>query len=231
MLSRFWRFGFRLLYNEFAFTYDFVSYVVSLGQWRCWQRSVLQFLPPPQAGLVLEIAHGTGDLQVDLLRAGYRTVALDVSFNMGRHARRKLTRCGLTTAFVRADANLLPFQSGSIAALVCTFPTSFIVHPETLSELERVLKQGGRAVIVLTGMLEGNGLVRKLIRNLYRLTGQSDAVLNDDEIGDLFRVPGLTIEVRTVTCDRTVAQLVVLTKASTSAQKQPDHRLDFVRQA
>ncbi|MCZ7544410.1 MAG: hypothetical protein M5R40_13175 [Anaerolineae bacterium] len=42
-LERLWwalvRFGFRLLYNELAFTYDLVSRVVSLGQWRAWQRA------------------------------------------------------------------------------------------------------------------------------------------------------------------------------------------------
>ena len=231
MLSRFRRFGFRLLYNEFAFTYDVVSYVVSLGQWRGWQRSVLQFLPPPVAGFVLELAHGTGDLQVDLLRAGYRTIALDISANMGRRATRKLARSGFVTALIRGNANRLPFLSGSIPAIVCTFPTSFIFHQNTLSELERVLKRGGRAVIVLTGMHEGGGLARNLIRSLYRLTGQSDSLWNDDEIANLFRVPGLTVEAQTVLFEGNKAQLAILTKTSFAAPTQADQRLDIARQA
>jgi hypothetical protein len=62
------RFGFRLLYNEMAFTYDAVSAVVSLGEWRSWQRAALNFLPPlsaPRAGagarhgqLAARSAHG-----------------------------------------------------------------------------------------------------------------------------------------------------------------------------
>ena len=38
---RFVRFGFRLLYNEFAWTYDFVAWVVSFGQWKAWGPMVL----------------------------------------------------------------------------------------------------------------------------------------------------------------------------------------------
>ena len=56
------RFGFRLLYNELAWTYDWVSRAVSLGQWRHWQRAVIPRLSGQRA---LEIAFGTGDLVVD----------------------------------------------------------------------------------------------------------------------------------------------------------------------
>ena len=59
-------FGFRLLYNEMAFTYDWVSWIVSLGQWRAWQRSALEHITAPPGTRVLELAHGTGNMQIDL---------------------------------------------------------------------------------------------------------------------------------------------------------------------
>ena len=68
------RFGFRLLYNEMAFTYDVVSTVVSLGEWRCWQRAALSYLEATPDDALLELAHGTGNLQLDLLEAGYQTI-------------------------------------------------------------------------------------------------------------------------------------------------------------
>jgi ubiquinone/menaquinone biosynthesis C-methylase UbiE len=71
------RFGFRLLYNELAFTYDMVSAVVSLGAWRCWTRAALRQLASD--GLILELAHGTGNLQLDLAAAGRRSVGFDLS--------------------------------------------------------------------------------------------------------------------------------------------------------
>ena len=231
MLNRIRCFGFRLLYNECAFTYDFVSRAVSLGRWRTWQRSVLRFLPAPRAGFVLELAHGTGDLQIDLQNAGYRTIALDLSFKMSRIAQRKLMRHGLFSAFVQGEAASLPLQSDSIAALVCTFPTSFIFCPRSLMELERVLKRDGQAVIVLTGLLKGGGVVGRLIRSLYRLTGQAYRAIQEEELCERFNVPGLTVEAPIVTLEGSVVQILILRKVPAPTQAEHDHSLDLAREA
>ena len=116
--------GFRLLYHELAFTYDLVSVVVSLGAWRCWQRTALKYLPSPGEGRVLELAHGTGNLQVDLIDAGYDAAAIDFSAQMGQIASRKLHRRELPVRLARARAQRLPYAAGSFAAVVSTFPTS-----------------------------------------------------------------------------------------------------------
>ena len=218
MLNRIGRFGFRLLYNECAFTYDAVSRAVSLGRWRSWQRCVMQYLPEPNAGVVLELAHGTGDLQVDLSKGGYRAVGLDLSRSMGRLAQRKLTKRGIGAALIQGDAACLPVSSNSIAALVSTFPTSFIFHPKTQSEIERVLKPEGRAVIVLSALLTQSGLLATAIRSLYRLTGQTYARISDSEIRRRFRAPGWTAEAQTVHLGDSVAQIVILRKAPNVAK-------------
>lgn len=177
MIRRFWRrlirFSFHLLYNECAFSYDAVSKLVSLGRWRAWQRSILRQLDSDISGPVLELAHGTGNLQLDLLRSEYRTVALDLSPRMGQIAKRKLANQDLSTDFVRGNALALPFKADCIPAIVCVFPTAFITQASTLSEAHRVLKADGCAFIVLSGFLSGRGLLRWIIKILYRLTGQS----------------------------------------------------------
>jgi ubiquinone/menaquinone biosynthesis C-methylase UbiE len=61
-------FGFHLLYNELAWTYDWVSQAVSLGQWRHWQRAVISHLNGQR---ILQIAFGTGDLLMDMTAVGY----------------------------------------------------------------------------------------------------------------------------------------------------------------
>ncbi len=166
------RFGFRLLYNEMAWTYDLVSWGVSLGHWREWQRASLAYLNPSSAGTILELAHGTADLQIDLAGAGRRSIGLDLSPNMGRIAQRKLKQKGLTSRLVRASAGALPFAQMTFPAVVATFPTEFIFHADTISEIYRVLDAGGRLVVVLNGMLTiANPLVR-LLEWLYRITGQ-----------------------------------------------------------
>ena len=227
MTERFWRFAFRLLYNELAFTYDLVSRAVSLGQWRCWQRTVLSHLSPPESGTVLEFAHGSGDLQLDLNRAGYETVALDRSPMMGRIARRKLLRANLPARLLGADAVKLPLKSASFAAIVCTFPTAFIFQAEVLAEMARVLQPAGSAVIVLTGQLHGGGPVRALIRLLYRLTGQRPDLLSEGSLADLFHGTEFTLRIEVAPCAGSSAQLVVLRLEAVKAVAQEHIGLDI----
>ncbi len=170
------RWGFHLLYNPLAFTYDAVSRIVSLGAWRCWQRAALKHIgPPADCPRVLEIAHGTGDLQIDLKRAGYHTVGCDLSPNMARIARRKLRRQGCAPLLVRARAQALPFPDAHFDAAVATFPAEFIVDPRTLHEIRRILGEEGLLVIVPGALFTTRGLPQRVLDWLYRITGQREA--------------------------------------------------------
>jgi len=174
MLLRFYRWllrlGFRLLYNELAFTYDWVSWGTSLGQWRAWQRRALPRLP---RGRVLEMAHGTGDTLLDLAQAGFAPVGLDLSPAMSRIARRKLARRGLAVPQVRGRAQALPFAAGAFPAIVALFPTEYIVDPAALAEFARVLQPGGRVVFVPTARITGGRWLQRLAAWLFAVTGQS----------------------------------------------------------
>jgi ubiquinone/menaquinone biosynthesis C-methylase UbiE len=166
------RFGFWLLYNEMAFTYDAVSRVVSLGQWDDWQRTALHHLNTPPGAPVLELAHGTGNLQLELHAAGYRAAALDLSHAMGHLARRKLRRAGIVPLLVRARGQAIPFPALSFSTVVSTFPTEFIMDRGTLAEVFRVLRPGGRLVVVVSGVLTRGGAARDVLELAYRATGQ-----------------------------------------------------------
>lgn len=201
------RFGFRLLYNEFAFTYDTVSWIVSLGQWRCWIDTALPHLGSQSP--ILELAHGTGNLQLDLAAAGYRAVGCDLSPAMGGIARRKLLRRGLPVRLARGRAQRLPFASDSFAAVVSTFPTDFITAPETLREVYRILRPGGVFVIVPNAVLTGSGWSARALEWLYRITGQR-ATMSDNALAPLFAP--FEIEVFEERCPHSVVTVIVARK-------------------
>jgi ubiquinone/menaquinone biosynthesis C-methylase UbiE len=161
--------GFHLLYNECAFLYDRVSVFVSFGSWRAWQRTALEYLPGPKTGRVLELAHGTGNMQLDLRDGGYRSIGLDLSPYMGRITQRKLNN---RAQLVQGKGQALPFADETFAAVLSTFPTPFIAEPSTLSEVRRVLKPGGTMVVVINGTLTGGSVGTRFLELLYRITGQ-----------------------------------------------------------
>ncbi|MBN1967180.1 MAG: class I SAM-dependent methyltransferase [Anaerolineae bacterium] len=220
-LARVWwtlvRFGFRLLYNEMAWTYDLVSWVVSLGAWRSWQRAAIRYLNVPPGTCVLELAHGTGNLQIDMLTAGLTAVGLDLSPYMGRIARRKLARLGIRADLVRGRGEHLPFPAGAFPAVVSTFPTEFIIAAETLREVYRVLQPDGRLVIVGNGRLTGGGIVAAVLEWAYRVTGQRAEWSGD--LAQRFTGVGFRLWQAEVPCCRSVAFVLVAKKPAVVAEK------------
>lgn len=214
-LSRWWwnlvRFGFRLLYNELAFTYDWVSYVVSLGEWRKWIDSSLNYLKVSPGSWILELAHGTGNLQLDLAAAGYQSIGYDLSPYMGRIAQRKLRKANRTARLVRGQAQHLPFPSGAFSAVISTFPTDFIFAAQTLNEVYRVLQPGGQFIIVPNGVLTTGGAARAGLEWLYRITGQREG---DSEFSpqNFFAAYGFEAEFISHPLPRSVAHLILARK-------------------
>jgi SAM-dependent methyltransferase len=121
------RFGFRLLYYELAWTYDLVSWLVSLGDWRAWQRAALPFVGGRD---VLEIGHGTGHMLLALQNARFTGVGLDLSPHMGRQAQKRTQR---TVPLVRGRVQELPFATAVFDTVLSTFPTEYVVDPVTLA--------------------------------------------------------------------------------------------------
>lgn len=165
------RIFFDLLYHSFAWTYDLVSWVVSGGRWKNWVRSVMHLII---GETILELGSGTGTLQIGLLDAGHHPIGIDESRQMLRIATRKLADNfpNYKPRLLRARAESIPLPADSIDTLVATFPSEYITHPETLTACRRVLKPGGKFIILLGVEVQGKGFYNGLLRFLYGVTGQ-----------------------------------------------------------
>lgn len=203
------RFGFRLLYNEFAFTYDLVSYSVSLGAWRCWQRAALKHLPGD--GRVLELAYGTGNLQIDLIEAGYSVYGHDLSPYMMQIARGKLKRKGSPVRLTRGRAQQLPYSDSTFSAVVSTFPTEFVTESPTLAEVWRVMEPGGRFIIVPNAIFTGATPAEAGLEWLYRITGQRAE--HGFDVQQHFYQHGFTLHMAEERCPRSVAHVLIAEKS------------------
>jgi ubiquinone/menaquinone biosynthesis C-methylase UbiE len=162
---KFLRFFFYLLYQPFAWSYDLVAWVVSLGRWESWLRTTLPYLPGPR---VLELGHGPGHLQAAVNSANVVAFGIDASAQMGRLAR---SRGALRLA--RAAAPALPLRAGSFDQIVATFPTEYILQPRTLQASKRLLAPGGQLVILPVAWLRGRSLPERAMAALFRITGQA----------------------------------------------------------
>lgn len=118
------------------------------GQWRVWQRLVL---PQLTGHDVLEVGCGIGTLLADLVAAGYHCRAVDASPQMVAATRAELRRRGLAShdvAVTLARVQQLPFGDAQFDAVVSTFPTPYIYDPAAIREIARVLRPGGRLIVV-----------------------------------------------------------------------------------
>lgn len=197
-------FGFRLLYNELAWLYDPVSWTVSLGQWRAWQRTALAFLPA--GSQVLEVGAGPGHLLADLLDAGHWPVGIDRSPAMVRQAGRRIRRKDLAIPFCRGDATTLPFAAQAFDAVVCTFPTPYIYDANWIRHLHRVLKKGGRLVIVEMASLRQRDPASRGLEWLYRITGQRGPA---PDLAEMLNGAGFMARRETAQLEGTSVSLVV----------------------
>jgi ubiquinone/menaquinone biosynthesis C-methylase UbiE len=203
----FLRYAFHLLYYQLAWTYDLVAWLVSFGQWRTWRRIATLFL---QDGPVLELGYGTGGLMIDMAKLDLAVVGLDLSPYMARYARKRLHQAGAIPRLVRGQAQHLPFPNASFANVVATFPTEFILEPQTLTSVARVLQPGGCLVVVAMGYLKGPGPMRGFIDWLYRITSQREI----PELKPLDRLAecGFTARWEDATLEGARARLLVATR-------------------
>jgi ubiquinone/menaquinone biosynthesis C-methylase UbiE len=104
----------------------------------------------PAGASVLEVAPGPGYLSIELAKLGpYRITGLDLSHDMVKIARAKAEQVFVSVDFQQGNSSNLPFPAGSFDFLVCRAAFKNFAQPvRALQEMHRVLKPGGRALII-----------------------------------------------------------------------------------
>ncbi len=133
------------MFDGVAKRYDLVNDILSLGRTRAWRKKVTAIINPRPGMKILDMAAGPGASSEPLYRAGAEVISADFSQGMidaGRKQRPYLN-------FQRADALDLPFEDKTFDTYTISFGLRNTHNTsKALSEALRVLKPGGRLVIV-----------------------------------------------------------------------------------
>jgi demethylmenaquinone methyltransferase/2-methoxy-6-polyprenyl-1,4-benzoquinol methylase len=142
------------VFDSVAGRYDLMNDLMSFGIHRLWKRFTLNLTGVRAGDRVLDLASGTGDLAARLAeRVGPhgRVIASDINFTMLAEGRRRLTDRGLVSPldYVIADAETLPFADGCFDCVTIGFGLRNVSRKDcALEEMLRVLKPGGRALVL-----------------------------------------------------------------------------------
>ena len=143
----------RRLFDSISPRYDLVNRVMTFRMDVGWRRRAVRELHLPRGARVFDLACGTGDLCVELERAGYMPVGFDFSFGMLANAR-------TPAPLVQADALRLPVRDASADGVTCGFALRNVVSLEGLfAELGRVVRPGG-AIALLDASRPDNPVMR-----------------------------------------------------------------------
>jgi ubiquinone/menaquinone biosynthesis C-methylase UbiE len=103
----------------------------------------------PPAAQVLEVAPGPGFLSIELAKRGLAVQAVDISRTFVEIATRNAAAEGLNVRFNLGNAAALPLEDASVDFVVCRAAFKNFTEPrEALIEMRRVLRPGGKALLI-----------------------------------------------------------------------------------
>jgi ubiquinone/menaquinone biosynthesis C-methylase UbiE len=199
---------FHLLYHQFAWNYDWVSRMVSLGMWQDWIAATLPYLQGPY---VLELGPGPGHIQQVLAGRGVNSIALEASPQMARLAYSKVKLNKNFPDVVIGYAQFMPFRNSTFDQVLATFPTDYIFDPDTIQQIDRILQPGGTCFILPAAWITAPALPFRVAARLFELTGQVPIDLPD--WAGPFTQAGFTVELIPIELPRSRLILIRAVKA------------------
>lgn len=140
------------MFNSISPQYDFLNHLLSLGIDIHWRKKAIKMLRQNPPATILDIATGTGDFALEAMKLNpKKIIGLDISDGMLDVGRAKIRSRGWdqTIDMVNGDSENLPFAENNFDAVIVAFGVRNFENLEKgLSEMRRVLKPGGRVVIL-----------------------------------------------------------------------------------
>ncbi len=163
----------RQMFDAIAPRYDLVNRIMTFRLDVRWRKKAVRLLALPPRSTVIDLASGTGDLCIDLHKAGALPISFDLSYGMLAADRSGSPR-------VQADILRLPLPDHSVDGATCGFALRNLRElPAFFAELARVVRPGGRIALLDVG-IPHNRVVR-FGNNIYfgKVVPKIGAMLSD----------------------------------------------------
>ncbi len=142
------------MFDGIAPSYDKLNHIMSLNVDKLWRKKALKEIVDGTSQQILDVACGTGDSTIAIAKVagpGSIITGTDISEGMMALVMEKAAHEGVhdRIRLKVADAEAMPFPDGSFHRVTCAFGIRNFEHKELgLKEFHRVLKPGGKAVIL-----------------------------------------------------------------------------------
>lgn len=156
--------GVRKMFDNIAPDYDKLNHILSLNIDKRWRKKAVKELADKESPLkVLDVACGTGDFMIEIAgkaAEGSEIIGIDISEGMIAVGKEKLAKGNINATMHVADCEALPYDAYTFDRISVGFGVRNFEHLELgLSEMYRVLKPGGKLVI-LELSVPSNGFIR-----------------------------------------------------------------------
>lgn len=145
--------GIRKLFDNIAPDYDKLNHILSLNIDKGWRKKAVKQIVDTASPLqILDVACGTGDFTIEIATkaaSGSKITGIDLSEGMMKIGREKIRKAGIEAELVQGDCEELPYGSNTFDRISVGFGVRNFEHLDIgLKEMNRVLKQGGKLVIL-----------------------------------------------------------------------------------
>ena len=158
------------MFDDIAFRYDFMNRFLSAGIDVKWRRKAIKQLLDIRPRTILDVATGTADVAImaSAILSPNKITGIDISDGMLAMGRKKIKKLGLEDRIelLNGDSETINFEDNSFDAVTVAFGVRNFENLEKgLSEIKRVLKPGGRLVVLEFSKPKMSGT--KAVYNLY----------------------------------------------------------------